>query len=302
MYQFPNKTLRQAGLVTILLLLPGTLLAAGNNLVESLQMPAWYDRDNASQPLRPGDILKSGDVIRTGSDSRVLVKMAEGSVVKLGADTRFVISNVSQDPQSGNVFEAALKVVRGAFRFTTTELGKLNQRKIDVAIGSVTIGIRGTDIWGSSIDGEDLFALLSGNVSVQRDNEPAFNMQTPSTYITAKPGEPTAPIKTADNAMINTLARQTELQDGDGIVSVNGQWGVNLVSLRSDAASRHLLDQLHQAGYGANAESVDLNGQPWTRVRITGFVSQKDAESFATKISNTFGIGRPWILKPGKGN
>jgi hypothetical protein len=199
--------------------------------------------------------------------------------------------------QTGNAFEALLKVVRGAFRFTTTELGKNKQRKVDVGIGHVTVGIRGTDIWGRSKPGEDLFALLEGKVSVQRDSEPAFSMEEPSTYIVAQEGKPTTPVQKADTATVNTLAQETELQSGTGVVSVNGQWSVNLMSLQNAASASKLLERLHNAGYAAKSESAEVNGQGWTRIRINGFVSRKDAESFASTINDLFGIHKPWIHK-----
>jgi len=292
-----NRTISRFSFILSLLLLSGVAFASSDNVVQSLQMPAWYQRGGVSYPLSPGDRLQSGDIIKTGTDSRVLMRLSEGSIVKLGADTTFDIKDMKDANQSGNVFEALLKVVRGAFRFTTTELGKSIPRKVDVGIGHVTVGIRGTDIWGRSKDGEDLFALLEGKVTVQRDQEPAFSMEQPSTYIVAQEGKPTTPVQKADSATVNTLAQQTELQSGDGVISIDGQWSVNLVSLQNEAAGNTLLEQLHQAGYAASSQSAEVNGRQWQRIRIEGFISRKDAESFASKIDNRFGIHKPWVHK-----
>lgn len=273
-------------------------LAADASFVEALQMPAWYDRAGVSYPLRPGTQLEEGDVIRTGSNSRALLRMAEGSVVKIGADARFEIERARTDASSPeNVFDGLLRVVRGAFRFTTTELGLNRKRRVDVHVGAFTVGIRGTDIWGKSVDGKDLFALLEGKVSVQRNTEPAFTMQDPLTFVTTETGQPTSPIQTADMATVNTLAAETELQAGTGVLTEDGKWGINLMSLKDDKAAISLRETLNNAGYAADTESFDLNGTAWVRVRISGFSSETDARSFATAINNQFGIEQPWIVK-----
>src|SRR5688572_33382436 len=52
--------------------------------VDGVQMPAWLERDGKRVPLAPGIELRAGDRILSGSGARVAVKLAEGSVVRLG--------------------------------------------------------------------------------------------------------------------------------------------------------------------------------------------------------------------------
>jgi len=268
------------------------------NIVEAMQMPAWYDRGGASYALRPGTELKAGDVIRTGADSRVLLRMAEGSIVKLGADARFEIEQAHTDTSTPeNVFQGLLRVVRGAFRFTTTELGLRQKRKVDVHVGAITVGIRGTDIWGRSLDGTDLFALLEGKVNVKREGEAQFIMQDPLTYVVAEQGKTTTPIQTADTDTVNSLAQETELQAGDGVLTIDGRWGINLMSLQDNQSANALRQLLNDAGYAAEIETTDVDGEIYVRVRVKGFASKDDAESFATRIDRQYGIQRPWIVR-----
>ena len=271
--------------------------ASTDNIVEALQMPAWYERAGVEQALRPGTELEPGDIIRTGESARVLLRLAEGSIVKLGADARFRIERLDSDPQTGGVFDALLSVLRGAFRFTTTELGLNRKRKVDVNIGTFAIGIRGTDIWGRSRDGSDLFALLEGKVSVQHDGAPAFTMQDPLTYVTADSGKPMSAIQTADMATVNTLAAETELQNGKGVLTIGGEWTVNLMSLQNDTAALALQEQLTRSGYAADIETTEVKGTVYTRLRIRGFASREDAGSFAGDIDNQYGIRQPWIIR-----
>ena len=67
-------------------------------------MPAWLTRDGKRQPLALGAQLKNGDIITTGEGSRVLLRLGEGSVVKLGENARFDLNDMSQTrPQSREV-------------------------------------------------------------------------------------------------------------------------------------------------------------------------------------------------------
>ena len=265
--------------------------------VEALQMPAWYDRGGRTYPLKAGTKIYSGDVIRTGNYSRVLIRMQEGSIVKLGQDAKLNINTLTPPEQEEGVFAALLRVTRGAFRFTTTEIGKQRKRNVDVKIGAVTIGIRGTDIWGRSRADEDLFALLEGKVTVQRDGETEFIMQDKLTYILAPKDQPTTPVAPIDLDELGGWAQETETQQGQGIITADGEWAVNMMSLQSAGAADQLQQKLNDAGYATDVQQTQIDGNNWLRVRIEGFSTREDANSFATRINNQYGIQRPWVVK-----
>ena len=96
-------------------------------MVDGVQMPAWLERDGKRAPLAPGMELRAGDRIVTGSGARVLVKLAEGSVVKLGENGRLRVQPRCSRRRS--VFKATLQVLEGAFRFTTELVGKGKQAR-----------------------------------------------------------------------------------------------------------------------------------------------------------------------------
>ena len=64
------------------LLFASTSLAAGVR-VEAMQMPAWVTRADVKQVLKPGTELNSGDLITTGAGARMLLRMGEGSLIKM---------------------------------------------------------------------------------------------------------------------------------------------------------------------------------------------------------------------------
>src|SRR5262245_6562120 len=89
--------------------------------VEGVVSPAWVERGGARLPRAVGMRLSDKDRVITGSDSRVLLRMAEGSAVKLGENATVALDALAdkQGADSRKLVTATLDVVRGAFRFTT---------------------------------------------------------------------------------------------------------------------------------------------------------------------------------------
>ena len=277
-------------LITAFTLNVATAFADSGGIVDAIQMPAWYDRDGKTYPLKPGIKLYSGDVIRTGKNSRALLRMNEGSTVKLGEDATLSLNTLIPPKHEEGVFAALMRVTRGAFRFTTTEIGNLRKRNVDVKIGHVTVGIRGTDIWGRSKTDEDLFCLIEGNVTVQREGEAEFTMQDPLKYIVAEKDKPTSAVMPVDMNELGGWAAETETQQGQGILTSSGKWAVNMMSVQNTDAANNLQQVLSDAGFADVIQEVQINDQSWLRIRIEGFVTRQDASSFANTINNQYGI------------
>jgi len=287
--------------LSILVCSPPDGLAAADtsagSFVQALQMPAWYDRNGRTYPLNAGTKIYSGDIIRTGKNSRVLIQMQEGSVIKLGEDASLSFNTLSPPRQAEGIFAALLRVTRGAFRFTASEVDKTRRRNVDVRIGAVTIGIRGTDIWGRSSPNEDLFALLEGKVSVQRDGENHFTMQDNLSYILAPKGQPTTAVMPIDPDELSDWAKETEPRRGRGIVTTDGEWAVNVMSLQNSKAADQLLQKLNDGGYAATVQQTQITEKTWLRVRIEGFATRQDATGFASSINYMYGIEQPWVTR-----
>ncbi len=287
--------------LSILIASPLSSFATSNTqsggFVQALQMPAWYDRNGRTYPLKAGTKIYTGDIVRTGKNSRALIHMQEGSIIKLGENASLDFNTLSPPVQQEGIFAALLRVTRGAFRFTTSEIGKARKRNVDVRIGAVTIGIRGTDIWGRTSSNGDLFALLEGKVSVKRDGENHFIMQNKLSYIVAARGQPTTAVMPIDLAELSDWAKETEPQRGRGIVTTDGKWAVNVMSLQNNKAADQLLQKLNGGGYAATVQQIQVTGKTWLRVRIQGFATRQDATSFASHINYMYGIEQPWVTE-----
>src|SRR5262245_20171560 len=186
--------------------------------VEELQMPAWLTRDGKRQPLAPGAQLKSGDTITTGDGSRVLLRLAEGSAVKLGENARFEVTNLAQTREGGQQrFSATLELRQGAFRFTTPLDEKAKSvRNIEVKFPTLTATVVGTDLWGKSAEGQEIVALIDGKVSVTRRGDAPVAMTEARTVYVAPPDAPPRPVSAITLAQLNAYAQETELQPGAG--------------------------------------------------------------------------------------
>lgn len=258
-------------------------------------MPAWLERSGERNPLQVGMELRSGDRIHTGTDARVLLHLEEGSEVKLGADAHLDLATLHSPPDPAGVFTGVLNVLEGAFRLTTSALGKTRARNITARVSTVTIGIRGTDVWGKSEPTRDFVVLLEGRIDIQRQGEAAQRMETPMTLFMAPKGSPTLPIGAVNPQDLQRWAQETELRDGSGVMRSDGRWSVHLASFRRSGSAQALLNSVHAAGYAGRIQQVNIAGSRWTRVSIDGFASRADAESVRARLAAQWQLPTSWI-------
>jgi hypothetical protein len=145
--------------------LSAPVFAAAAATVDAVQSPAWRDRDGMTVALAAGMELKSGDVVRTGAGARAYLMLAEGSRVKLGEGARFSFHTRSMRPEKS--FRGALDVLPGLSASPPASCQAV-PREVAIRVGTATIGIRGTDVWGKTDKDGDLVALLEGRIDITR--------------------------------------------------------------------------------------------------------------------------------------
>lgn len=290
-----SKTFTTLALFTLLAIQPLPALAQAAGTVTALNPPAFLVRDGITRALDAGTELRAGDLLRTGDDARLLLRMAEGSDVKLGAGAEFRIDEFEQ--RSDGVFGGLLNVLRGAFRFTTTLLSERNQRDLQVQVSTVTAGIRGTDLWGRSNDEADLVCLIEGAVSVRHRDGEAQLMSDPLTFFVAPRGEPPQPIGPVDPDRLVQWASETELLDGEGVVRAGGDYMLHLVSLRDAASAQALRERLDTAGYAAGVSQAEVDDTLWHRVSLHGFASAAEARATGERLGSAFDLPTGWVQR-----
>jgi hypothetical protein len=276
-----------AVLAAFVMLSPMAAWAAAPAIVEAVQAPAWLERGARTLPLAAGMELQSGDVLRTGQGARAYLMLAEGSRVKLGEGAKFTFHSRSLQPEKS--FRGALDVLTGAFRFTTGRLKKALPRDVAIRVGTATIGIRGTDLWGRTDKDGDLVALLEGRIEITRAGQ-ITELAQPLTYFDAPRGQ-TATVKSLDPEVFRTLARQTEILAGDGAARARGKWRLLAATAASEEAALERYDQIREAGFAAKVRPREVEGGGWRyELLLGGFASADEAAVAAARLQAATGL------------
>jgi hypothetical protein len=262
--------------------------AAPAAIVDSVQMPAWVERAGKQMPAAPGMELIATDTVRTGAGARLYIKLAEGSVLMLGENARLQMLDLV--PERSGVFRAALDVLAGAFRFTTEAIAKPRPRDFKLRVSTVTIGIRGTDLWGRSTPQEEIVCLIEGKIEVAAADEKAVFMDQPRQFYQREKGK-TQPLSVITSERLGELAKETEIAAGGGAARRGGKWKVTLAQVESKAAAGALLEKLHAAGYAAESRA---QGKHYV-VRIAQLPSKSEADALAAKLRGQHGVSEPKV-------
>jgi hypothetical protein len=259
-------------------------------VIDAVQMPAWLERDGRIEPLQPGQQIKEGYRVRTGQGARAYIKLPEGSTVKLGESALLTYQSAKRED---SIFKAALDVATGAFRFTTEAVRKLHKRNVAIRVGTATIGIRGTDVWGRSGKDDDLVILIEGHVEVRAAQGDAVQMTQPLSVFTAPKGGSANPLVQATLDDLKLRARETEIEPGDGALRSGGKASLLLGTFNDQQQALALYDRVRAAGYGAKIRPVAADGGSAGyryEVRISGFSSSAEASAAAASLKRTAGV------------
>jgi hypothetical protein len=258
-------------------------------VVEGVQMPAWVERGGARAPLAPGMQLRQGDQVRTGGGSRLLLRLSEGSMVKLGENASL---NVTELAPSKDLFKGALSVLQGAFRFTTTALGADRRRDINIKVATVTAGVRGTDLWGKSMPARQVVCLIEGRIEVGAPGETPVTLDQ-SRQFYQRVNDQTQPVGFVDPAQLGEWAKETEIEAGKGAARAGGKFRVELAVADGQNEALAVYDQARAAGYAAEIRPVKREDKLVYVVRIGNLPSRAEAQALAAQLKGRFGAAEP---------
>lgn len=290
----PTETSRRIFLALVLACAVAPAGADPAAIVAGLQAPAWRVHAGVREPLAAGQVLDAGDRLDTGPGARVLLHLGEGSMVKLGAEAELDLAKLEPPSAPNGVFEAVLDVLKGAFRFTTAAAAKLQRRAVTAHVGTATIGLRGTDVWGKTEPGRDFVVLIEGKIEIERAGEHVA-MAEPQTLFMAPTGAAARPVGPVDPGDLARWAAETEPTPGAGIQDAAGAWRVNLLSTRDAAGAERWVARLRDGGYAAVHGTAAIGAVEWHRVYVDGFASRADGEVFAARTGREFTLPAAWI-------
>lgn len=293
----PTTLIRQA--VGVLLLGAGLWASQGvaraattSTVVEAIQLPAWVERNGQRRAAVPGALLRDSDKAITAGNARMLLRMPDRSVIKLGEQTEFQIeSMVHRQPQAAGPSDlsATLRLVTGVFRYATDYSSKAlgNKRELNLKMATATVGIRGTDFWSMTDAAHDAVCMFDGKVEVVRDNKPGIVLDKPGAFWVVFTGEPEKPAGQATPDQLAKFIGQAEMQPGQGIVLQGGRWRTVAALVPSGAEANALRNRLQTAGYPADVLAKDGKFE----VRINQLATREDAETVLKQLQANAALG-----------
>ncbi len=128
--------------------------------VVRIQGSAVAMQDALPRTLKAGDKVLLGDVLSTGKNARLEMRMIDDAVITLGERTVFVVVDYVVENVNPNV---GMRLLQGAFSAVSGKVVETASSRFTVSTEVATIGIRGTTFWGGMLDGEKFeVALLDG--------------------------------------------------------------------------------------------------------------------------------------------
>ena len=214
------------------------------------------------------------------------MRLGDGSVVKLGENGKLQLSDLLQKRKEGFI-AATLKVLEGAFRFTTGAAVKnRGTRDITVQFPTVTAGIRGTDIWGKNLGDKEVLVLIEGKITVTRAGDQPVQMKDPLTYLQA-PKTGSATVEAVPMEQLKAWAAETEIADGTGALRKGGRWKLYLGSYQQQLEALSLYDSLRREGYPVRIQPQQGEGGQLYRVRLAGFSTEQEANALGARLKES---------------
>jgi hypothetical protein len=278
------------GLILSCALLAAPAFAAPSAVVDGVQMPAWVERYGLLMPLMAGMELGKYDTVRTGRNARVLLKLGEGSLVRLGENGQLKLASINPKDDGKGIFRATLEVLRGAFRFTTDRLAHSRQREVEVKIASITAGVRGTDLWGKAAEDKDVVCLIEGAISVSREGSGELSMSDPLTFYVAPKGAAPEPVQPVPLAKLAQWAQETDLAEGQGAVMRGGKWKLVLAESAEQGAALDSYLKARKAGYAASLDTTTKGARRSYVVSIGQLADEAGAKLLQARLESELGF------------
>ena len=271
--------------VAVLLFAPLAALAQAAR-VDAVQSPAWLERGGRAVALSPGTALEPNDKVVTGANARVRLKMAEGSAVRLGEKAQVVIERA----EDRGLFKAVLQVLDGAFRYTTDPVSKTRPREVAIKVKHVSVGIRGTDVWGKSVEAQDLVCLLEGQVSVGSEGHPTVTLDRPRDFY-RKPRGGTPEVASVGAEQLATWQKETAV-DGEGEPIDGKGWRIVVATFVQRDPALKLVRALRGAGFAAEVSGAEK----YTLVVINQMANEAQARAVMGNLRGLPGVELPKVV------
>lgn len=128
--------------------------------VEKVSGSVTVLRNGIPTELRLGDAVAKGDVVQTGADSSLTIKLNDGTVFQLSSNARIVLNDMVYAAGS-DTNSALFTLIQGLIGFVAGQVAKTGDFKVDTPVA--TMAIRGTAVQTeiAALSGTTRFSLLT---------------------------------------------------------------------------------------------------------------------------------------------
>lgn len=240
--------------------------------IEGVQYPAWLEREGVAEPLMPGTALRARDAIATGPEGRASLRLAEGTVVRLGEKARIVLQRDE------------LAVQAGAFRLTSPP-GR--REEVAVRVGQVLVLGRGADLWGETGTGDHV-TLVAGQARANAPGQPPVALDRPLDRYEASPGGAAPALGRATTEAMADAVRRVDFGAEGARAAREGRWRVFVGKFVSGVDAGRLRSNVRAAGFPA--EVIGGGASPFVVV-VAGFAGEAEARAAMALLRGVQGAG-----------
>ena len=188
--------MRTCSLITLLILVFVPLASAQESAGEVARLRGTAQATSAetTRPLSAGAAILVGDTIETKEETRVEIRFLDGTLLKLGDNSRITVNEYVYDPDRslGRMF---VDLFTGVFRVIAGADTIFPQDAFLVQTPVASIGIRGTDFWGQQSAEQLQVALLDDSAIVISNGAGSVVLENPleTTIVTSNTDAPNPP-------------------------------------------------------------------------------------------------------------
>lgn len=155
-----------------------------------------HKRTGQMSPAIRGDFLYEGDTVISETSSNVQIRMIDGALIWLRANSEFKVNAYKSTRHGGTKDESNLQLLTGSMRTVTGLIGKRNDADYRLSTPNATIGVRGTEF--------DAVYVSSRNTSQFQVESGTYHRVYQGATQIGSPGQPDLRVEEGQAVFIST--------------------------------------------------------------------------------------------------
>ena len=233
---------------------------AGKAVQVEGEVQVSHDGQDKFQPLEEGSPVFASDLIKTEDNSRVKILFSDDSIIVVGPESSFQISeNVYA---SGKNRQSIFKLIKGKIRVMVTKHLAASGSKYEIQTTTAVTGVRGTHfaIEARSDDETNVFTI-EGELNVRNSQDEIRGSVTVSSNMMTriKAGlAPSSPEQIPGDLMNNLLKNLSPQTKRIQVAGLAKQWLEQRSGKKIEPASRKVFSAIFRTGERSSSRVSDL--------------------------------------------